>query len=128
MALDERAQAPALAVVQALDEGHAVRVADGDRSDRERCAVAELERHADHVTVRAVHRDLGRPERRVPHLDGDEAHAAALDAALAFNDAALGVDRERGPLGPAVVPEELGENAQAVTRLLGPASDRIEYT
>src|SRR4029450_1867129 len=96
------------------------------RGDRERRAVAELKRHADHVTIRAVHRDLGRPERRVPHLDGDEAHAAALDTALAFDDATLGIDRERGLLGAAVVPEVLGKDAQAVARLLRLAAVRIE--
>src|SRR5262249_43640896 len=86
------------------------------------------ERDADHVAIGTVHRDLGRPERRAPHLDGDEAHAAALDAALALDDAALGVDRERGLLRPAVVPEELGEDAQPVTRLLRLAAVRVEDT
>src|SRR5439155_19205768 len=128
MPLDERAQAPALAVVEALDEGHTVRVTDRDGGDRQRRAVTELERHADHIAIGTVHRDLGRPERRVPHLDGDEAHAAALDAALALDDAALGVDRERGLLRPTVIPEILGEDAQAVARLLRLAAVRVEDT
>ena len=126
MALDEGAEPPALTFVEPLDEGDAMGVADRDGRHRQAGPVAELERHADDLAVRAVHGDLRRPEGRAAHLDRNEAHPPALDAALTLDDAALGIDREGRLLRAAVVPEILREDPEPVARLLGLTAVGVE--
>src|SRR5262245_30931064 len=118
MILHERPQTSALRLVQALDERDAVRIADRDRGDRQGGAVAELERYADDVAIGTVHRDLRRPEGRPAHLDGDEAHASALDAALALHEATLRIHREGRFLRAPPLPEVLRENPEPVAGFL----------
>src|SRR5262245_10724403 len=126
MILDQGTQPPAFLLVEAVHEGHAVGIADRDGGHRQAGAVAELQRDGHDVPVRPVHWNLGRPERRASHLDRDEAHASALDAALALNDAALRVDREGRLLGPAALPEILREDPEPITRLLRFTAVRVE--
>src|SRR5262249_32803646 len=75
---------------------------------------------------RTVHRDLRRPEGRPAHLDSDEPHAPALDAALALYEAALRVDREGRLLRAPALPEVLREDSQPVAGLLRLAAVGIE--
>src|SRR5213596_1247260 len=104
MGLDEWPEPAALGVVQAVDECHAVRVADGDGGHAERGAVRELERDADDLAVGSVHRDLRRAERGAAHLDRHEVHPPVPDVALALDEAALRLHREGRRLRPPVIP------------------------
>src|SRR5262249_30479470 len=70
--------------------------------------------------------DLGCPECRAAHLDRDEAHAPALDPALALDDAALRVDGEGRLLRTASLPEILREDPEPVAGLLRLAAVRVE--
>src|SRR5205085_10585430 len=112
--LDHRPHAPAGVAVEAIDEDHAVGIADGHRGRADGGAVGELQRYRHHVAVGPIHGNLGRAEGGAAHLHDDELHAAAAHAALALHHAALGVHGEAVLLGVAVVAQPLGEDAQAV--------------
>ena len=89
-----------------------------------RVSLGHLERHLHHLALGTVHGDLGRHERAAAHLDGDHVHPSVRHVAAALHPPAHGVHREGVALGVAVVVEVLGEDAQAVARLLRLAAVR----
>ena len=109
VALDQRAEAPDLRLVQAGDEDDAVGVADrhgGDSQDR----ASHLERDADDLPVGTIHGDLGCAKRCASHLDRHGSDASARGVADALHDAALGLHGERRRLRVAVLGEVFGED------------------
>ena len=91
----------------------AVRVADGRGAEGER-AVPDQQRLVQHLARRPGHGDLVAGKAHRAHRDGDA--MAALD--LRLDHPAGRLDREVRGFHQALVPEEAGEDAQAVAALL----------
>src|SRR5262249_17482507 len=123
--LDPRAEVPHLVLVERVGEDHAVRVPDRYARHGEE-PVGYLERHADDLAIRAVHRDLRRAERGVSHLAGPLVHALAGGVAHRLDDAALRLDPHRRFPEATALPEVLREDPEPVAGLLGLASVWVE--
>src|SRR5437879_1840293 len=97
MALEQRADAPGLALVETVHEVDAVGVAHGHDRRRDLAAVRQHERHRHRLAVGAGHRNRRGAEARRAHLDGDEVHAAVPLVARALHHAARGGSGRSSP-------------------------------